>query len=343
MQRPAEHSLRVPSSFCRSALYGLFLLVGSPVLFAQTGGDDFWLNRSTRPGTLSPSGDPFQISSANGSVTVLPVPLPAKQKQPQLGDGTPISGTALLADSTFYGFGTPVDRAFAGGRNSVIGISFDAAQFDIQGQKGETYTFPITGAFKISDRVRLDYVVPLQYVKLPDVELFQGGLTVDVPINVIVLSNERPWSWDVTPAVAFAEAGGKEWIGGGALSNLLTYRFKNFSLAYGNYLSFFEGHRWTLDDVNFEKRVSQQIMKNGLKITAQFGRWVFDAYGIYTESFQSAAISSYFTIGGEIGRRFIWSYRGVPVDLGLLSLGLYTEQGNRFSSGHVQFGSAWRF
>ncbi|MGA8479841.1 MAG: hypothetical protein WB696_17925 [Chthoniobacterales bacterium] len=120
---------------------------------------------------ISPSGDPFQITYANGLVTVLPLAVSAKQ-QPQLGDGTPISATALLADSTFYGFGTPADRAFASGKNNVIGISFDASEFDIKGQKGETYTFPITGAFKISDRVRLDYVIPLQYVKLPDVRAF---------------------------------------------------------------------------------------------------------------------------------------------------------------------------
>jgi hypothetical protein len=291
---------------------------------------------------ISPSGDPFQITYANGLVTVLPLAVSAKQ-QPQLGDGTPISATALLADSTFYGFGTPADRAFASGKNNVIGISFDASEFDIKGQKGETYTFPITGAFKISDRVRLDYVIPLQYVKLPDVELFQGGLTLDLPIQVIVSSSEQPCSWDVTPTLAFAEAGSKEWIGGGALTNLLCYRFKNVALAYGNYLSFFEGHRWTFDDVNFDQRVSQQIMKNGLKVAAQFGDWVFDAYGIYTQYFQPAAISSYYTIGAEVGRYFIWSYKGIPVDLGFLSLGFYTEQGNRFSSGHVQFGSAWRF
>lgn len=291
---------------------------------------------------ISPTGDPFQVNYANGLVTVLPVPLSAKQ-QPQLGDGTPISTTALLANSTFYGFGTPADRTFATGKNNIIGISFDAAEFDIKGRKGETYTFPITGAFKISDRVRVDYEIPLQYVKLPSVELFQGGLTVDVPVNVIVSSTQQPWSWDVTPTLAFAEAGSKEWIGGGALTNLLCYRINNVILAYGNYLSFFEGHRWTFDDVNFDKRVSQQIMKNGLKATVQFGYWVFDAYGIYTQYFQSAAISSYYTIGGEVGRHFIWSYKGIPVDLGFVSLGFYTEQGNRFSSGHVQFGSAWRF
>jgi hypothetical protein len=284
----------------------------------------------------------FQVTyGPNGIVTI--TPLAVTKSQPQLGDGTPISATALLANSTFYGFGTPTDRTFESGKNNVIGISFDAAEFDIKGQKGETYAFPITGAYKISDRVRLDYMIPLQYVKLPGVELFQGGLTVDVPINVIVPSADRLWSWDITPTLAFAEAGSKEWIGGGALTNLITYRLKNVVLAYGNYLSFFEGHRWTFDDVNFDKRVSQQIMKNGLKVTAQFGDWVFDAYGIYTQYFQLAAISSYYTIGAEVGRHFIWTYKGIPVDLGFVSLGFYTEQGNRFSSGHIQFGSAWRF
>jgi hypothetical protein len=268
---------------------------------------------------------------------------PAIWSQPQLGDGSPISATMLLADSTFYGFATPVDRAFATGKNDLIGISFDASEFDIKGQKGETYTFPITGAFKFDHRVRVDYLIPLQYLKLPDSELFQGGLAIDVPANIIVPSREQPWSWDFTPALALAEAGSKEWIGGGALTNLFAYRLRTIAISYGNYLSFFEGHRWTFDDIHFDKRVSQQIMKHGLKITAQYGSWIFNTYGIYTQYFQSATISSYYTIGGEVGRYFIWSYRGVPIDLGFLNLGFYTEQGNRFRSGHIQVGSAWRF
>src|SRR5260221_8839880 len=150
-----------------------------------------------------------------------------------------ISSMALFAYSTFYVFGSSAERAFATGRNNVIGISFYASEFDIKGQKGETYTFPITGAFKISDRVHLDYVIPLQYLKLSDVELFQGGLTLDVPIQLIVSSSQQPWSWDVTPTLAFAEAGSKEWIGGGALINLLCFPLKKVALGHGNYFSFF--------------------------------------------------------------------------------------------------------
>jgi hypothetical protein len=303
-----------------TVLTAIFLFIGPTVLYSQT---------------------PVEVwDRGTGNGNVLPA---AAKQQPQLGDGSPISATALLTNTAFYGFGTPADRTLASGRNSLIGIFFDVSEFDIKGQKGETYTFPVTGAFKISDRLRLNYAIPLQYVKLSHVQLFQGGLSVNVPIGVVISSAGQPWSWDIVPTLAFAEAGDKEWIGGGALTNLLCYRFKSLILAYGNYSSLFEGHRWTFDDVNFEKRVSQQIMKNGLKVTTQFGNWVFDAYGIYTQYFQSAAISSYFTIGGEIGRHFIWSYKGIPIGLGFVSVGFYTEQGNRFSSGHIQLGSAWRF
>src|SRR5260370_19320941 len=129
MPRLQQHSRPVQSSFSRSTVYSLVLvLIGPPVLFAQT-------------------GDPFQITSANGLVTVLPLAVSAKQ-QPQLGDGTPISATALLADSTFYGFGTPADRAFATGKNDVIGISCHPSEFDIKGRKRRPNPFPLPGAFK---------------------------------------------------------------------------------------------------------------------------------------------------------------------------------------------------
>ncbi len=85
-------------------------------------------------------------------------------------------------------------------------------------------------------------------------------------------------------------------------------------------------------------------MKNGLKVTVPFGKgWVFECYGIYTEFLRTAPVSSYVTAGLELGRHFVWNVEGKDVDLGYLSFGLYTEQGNRYSSGHFRVGSAWRF
>src|SRR5258708_12484577 len=110
MPRLQEHSVPVQSSFCRFTFYSLVLvLIGPSVLFAQT-------------------GDPFQITSANGLFTVLPLTVSAKH-QPQLGDGTPISATALLADSTFYGFGTPSYPAFPTAKHHLIRTSSHPPQF----------------------------------------------------------------------------------------------------------------------------------------------------------------------------------------------------------------------
>ena len=57
----------------------------------------------------------------------------------------------------------------------------------------------------------------------------------------------------------------------------------------------------------------------------------------------SAPVSSYWTAGAEIGHHITCNLRGQSVDLGYYSLGFYTDQGNHYNSGHLQFGSAWRF
>jgi hypothetical protein len=49
------------------------------------------------------------------------------------------------------------------------------------------------------------------------------------------------------------------------------------------------------------------------------------------------------TIGAEVGHHFTWKVEEQTLDLGFLSVGLYTEFGNRYSSGHFQLGSAWKF
>jgi hypothetical protein len=71
--------------------------------------------------------------------------------------------------------------------------------------------------------------------------------------------------------------------------------------------------------------------------------WIFEGYVIYTQFFQSAAVSSYVTFGAEVGHHFAWNVEGQNIDFGHVSLGTYSEIGNRYSSGHVQIGSAWRF
>jgi autotransporter-associated beta strand protein len=298
------------------------------------------------------SNSPVNVSYQNGVVDVKATAA-AKAQQPQihLSDGTPDSTTALLADYTFYGFGSLSERMAVGldptgdtSKENAVSLTFDAGEFDVQGQHGQTYTIPIAGGFKINNRVRLDYQIPLQYITIEDTGLFQAGLTLDLPVKVIVPSPDQPFSWIVTPTAAVATSGGREIIGGGALTNVFAYQWHGITATYGNYLSFFEGDVLTNNDPKFQSGVSQQIMKNGLRLDVPFARsWIIEAYGIYTQFFQSALISNYFTIGAELGHHFTWDVQGQHLDLGFLSLGLYSEFGNHYSSGHAQIGSAWRF
>jgi hypothetical protein len=296
------------------------------------------------------SNQTVNVTYENGVVDVNAGQVAAKPEI-HLSDGTPVSTTALIANNTFYGFGSMSQREALGmlpngepARENAISITFDAGEFDIQGEHGEVYGLPIAGGFKINDRVRLNYEIPLQYVQVAGTSLFQAGLTLDLPMKVVVPSEDQPWSWDLTPTAAFATSGSKEILGGAALSNLVTYRWHGIAFTYGNYMSFFEGSRLTTNDAQFPGSVDQQIMKNGFRFDIPFAKsWIFEGYGIHTNFFQTAQISSYFTVGFELGHHFIWNFEGQNVDLGYLSLGFYSEFGNHYSSGHGQIGSAWRF
>jgi hypothetical protein len=297
------------------------------------------------------SNSTVNVNYQNGVVNVNAGSAAKVTPEIHLSDGTPDSTTALLADSTFYGFGS-LSQSMALGldttgettKENAVSLTFDAGEFDIQGQHGQTYTIPIAGGFKINDRVRLDYEIPLQYLTIEDTSLFQAGLTLDLPVKVIIPSPNQPWSWIVTPTAAVALSGSKEIIGGGALTNVFSYRWRGITATYGNYISFFEGDVLATNDPKFPSGVSQQIMKNGLRLDIPFAKsWIVEAYGIYTQFFQSATIGNYFTLGAELGHHFTWDVEGQHLDLGYLSLGLYSEFGNHYSSGHAQIGSAWRF
>jgi len=300
---------------------------------------------------VDPSGPPFRVSYTNGAVDVTAADPQKSDPAFRPSDGTPSSTTALISNQIFFNnLGSLAGRDAAGTdrpgakQNNAIGLTFDAGEFRLQGQTGHTYGFPIAGQYKFSDRVALDYEIPFEYVELPGSNFFQTGAILNLPLRVVVGNDKQPFSWGVTPSAALASTGSKEITGAGALSNVLSYRWHNITFTYGNYISFFEGATLVSNDPQFPKGTSQQILKNGLKTSIPVGKdWLFEAYGIYTNFLESAPVSSYYTIGAELGRHITYNSAGRTLDLGYYSVGFYTEQGNHYSSSHIQFGTAWRF
>jgi hypothetical protein len=117
------------------------------------------------------------------------------------------------------------------------------------------------------------------------------------------------------------------------------------TLTMGNYIGIFEGVDVSLGNYSLDSNIDQQILKNGLRVSLPFAHnWLVEAYGICTNFLQSAAVSTYFTVGAELGYHFIYRRGEDAVDLGYLKLGLYVDIGNKsYQSGHIQIGSGWKF
>ena len=125
-------------------------------------------------------------------------------------------------------------------------------------------------------------------------------------------------------------------MSGGATS-YLSYRWNRWEFSMGNHVSFHEGLSVTVDEYEFDPDVSQQILKNGLKVGRSLGqRWYAEGYVIDTEFLQDAFISRYLTVGAGVG------YRG-PNRKGYVMIGLYGNFGDDYSSGNLQFGTGWKF
>ncbi len=267
-----------------------------------------------------------------------------------VSDGNPTSTTALIANSMFDGFGSAASRAREiNGKNNSFGISFDGGTFNADGFRGHSYTLPINGYFRATDRMTLHVEIPLQFIEVEGANIYQGGFTVGVPTKLVEASENQPWSWDVTPTAAFALSGSQAMVAGGglfagALTNVAAYRWQNITLTYGNFMSFFQGVRLTVGNYDFDSSVSQQIMKNGLRVSVPFAdRWLFEAYGIHTKFFRSAAVNSYFTLGVDIGYRLKLKLYGNEVPLGYFTLGFHSDLAGNYDSALFRFGSAWTF
>jgi autotransporter-associated beta strand protein len=295
-----------------------------------------------------PQGEALRVSYAQAGIVQLlaGVPKPPELPIAHMSDGTPSSTTEMMADLSFFSFSSLAGRMAADTEKAnVLSITFDAGEFRYQGHNGEVWGFPISGQRRLTDRMRLDYQIPLQYVDYPGAHLFQSGLILELPTKIILPSEKHPWTWDCKPTVMIGASGGKEVIGGGALTNVVTYRWNDVVFTYANYIGFFEGDTIVNDDVQFKRGVDQQIMKNGLRVSIPIAKksWLLEVYGVHTQSFQTASVPSYATIGVEIGRHFIMNVEGRPMDLGFFSLGFYSDIGNHYSSGHIKLGSGWRF
>ena len=230
-----------------------------------------------------------------------------------------------------------------------FGLVGDVGVFDSHGIKGTAYSLPLFAKFKLSERVGLNFNIPLSYTEIENAKIFGVGLAIGVPVKIILKKNDNPWFWQVTPFGGANAVGSKEIVTGGLIVNggigsVVAYDFGNFELSMGNQFGQYESVALEFDGVKVDPGVAQKIVKNGLKVGIPFAkRWVFEAYAVHTKFLEAAGVDQYITTGGEIGYRFLGKPDAVKKKNGYMKLGLYTDIGNGYFSPHIQFGSGWKF
>ncbi len=281
----------------------------------------------------------------------------AAQSLVSVTDGNPNSTTAIAAGQAFQNYAMTFAETReekdapkgAGGDRVALGIIADVGAFDANGIKGTAYSLPMFARFKITERVGLNLDIPLSYIDIDGAKVFGAGLGVGVPVKVIPHTKESPWYWQLTPFGGANISASKDMLAGGMVANgglnsVLAYDFGKFTLSMGNHFSLHEGVPLTLDSYKFDPGVSQQILKNGLKLDVPVGqRWIVDAYVIHTKFLATAALDQYVTIGGELGYRFGAKPGGAKKSSGYMKLGVYADVGENYTSAHVQVGSSWKF
>jgi hypothetical protein len=269
-------------------------------------------------------------------------------------DGNPNAATAQTAHGNFMAYGMlptstaqeredAVDGKAQEGKTGLT-MTADAGAFRSQGFSGQTYSWTPMIPFTVGEarRVRLEFSLPLNYTEVQSAAEYRAGLQLGVSVLLVKRTKEQPWLWQVTPHGGAVGDFSQDMVAGGLLANggltsYASYRTGPWEFSMGNHFSVHEGVPIKAGDYQIDPDVNQQIVKNGLKVGRTLGRrWYVEAYAIDSEFLQAAFVSRYTTLGAGIGYR-----RGAGK--GYIMVGGYTDFGPNYSSGHLQFGTGWKF
>jgi len=265
-------------------------------------------------------------------------------------DGNPNAATALNAQQSFFEYafaptitedeessGQPIDTSHVG-----LALMADGGEFSSKGVHGDTYSVAPVVPFKLTDRVRLELMIPLQYTRIEGATEYGAGLQLAVPILVVKHTKGQPWTWQLTPMGGAIASGSPDLVAGGlmingGLASYTSYRWHKWEFSLGDSVTIYHGLRVTIGDYTFDPNISQEILKNGIKVGRQLGRhWYAELYGLDTEFVSAAFIPRYATLGGGIG------YRGSK-NKGFIMLGAYTDLAPGYTAAKLQFGTGWKF
>ncbi len=267
-------------------------------------------------------------------------------------DGNPTAATAVAAAAVFTSQGfTSADEladasAAAGGAAPKFGgLSFglNAGHFEAGPFEGKFYDFSATLAAFGGGIIRLEIPASLNFLKL-DGGSKVGGAAINVclPIQLHKMTKTDPWNWRVTPLLGLGARGSVDlaslaplWQGG--VINTVDYRATDkLVVSMVNQLTLHKSLGVSYDDLDFDPRINQQILKNGVRCSTPLSPVItLDGFVVHTHFFKEAAVNNFWTLGGA------GTYRLTPK--WNLALGFNYDTGDNFKSYGFGFSSAWKW
>lgn len=215
-----------------------------------------------------------------------------------VADGNPLAATALLAEASFSKFGiqrTPFDTGgLADATPAGGGLRFDFGGGVADTDDGDGYYLSgaLSGMLRFNDHVGLSLASPFTYRDVEGAQIFHGGFEAAVPILLTAPQFGRGLTWQLTPAFLAGASGSEDlaaggtFLGGGITSCLVVPFGQSTAITIGNGIYFFEGFPIHVGEYEFDTDLSQQVLKNGIKLTQSLaGGGAFVDVGVtYTAS-----------------------------------------------------------
>lgn len=230
-------------------------------------------------------------------------------------DGNPLAATALLANNTYDRFGLgrgymlPMDSGMpddGGGSRYEISGGFDSTD---EGD-GSHAAAAISKVWRFGNRFGIALGSTFTYREIENADIFHFGSHIGLPI-ILIGPEPKGLVWQVTPAFQAGASGSEDLaaggtILGGSISSSLRIPLGNrLTISIGNQYSFYEGYGLNLFGYEWDTDASQQIVKNGVRVSYMFVQGLVADAGItHTGFLEDAAVDSYLTPSVGLGIYF---------------------------------------
>jgi hypothetical protein len=256
-------------------------------------------------------------------------------------DVNPQAATAFFAGESFKHFGLTSPMPMTpktGDNNNESGFDLSAGSIQTDAVDGYYLSGGWQGVTRFSDQVALSVAIPVQYRNYQSSEIFTGGVELGLPITL--LNDRGPLAWQITPFGTAGLSASADLVSGGILvgggvTNRLSLRLGQFTLAMANQLAYYHGQDIDYDDYSFQTHVNQPMLTNGGQIAwspgAGDGGFFIDAGVSYTAFLDDAAVPSYWSPTLGLGLHFGTDHAST------LRIGYHGDFGHNYDSHGATF------